>query len=100
MPGRSWKWRDGRARRFSQSRTITLAASAASLLRHRPLLAAPVTVESLGVRRLPKSGRTADDVLAYVGLSVSEIAAAAERLARRDGASPPSGVGETMIASR
>jgi transketolase len=62
--------------------------------------AAPVTVQSLRVQRLPKSGRTADDVLAYVGLSVSDIAAAAERLARRDGASPPRGVGETMIASR
>ena len=49
-------------------------------------LAAPVTVESLGVRRLPKSGRTADDVLGYVGLSVPEIAAAAERLLRPDGA--------------
>jgi len=43
-------------------------------------------VESLGVRHLPKSGRTADDVLGYVGLSVPEIAAAAERLARRSGA--------------
>ena len=49
-------------------------------------LAAPVTVESLGVRHLPKSGRTADDVLGYVGLSVPEIVAAAERLARRSGA--------------
>ncbi len=48
-------------------------------------LAAPVTVESLGVRRIPKSGRTAADVLDYVGLSVPEIAAAAERLARRGG---------------
>jgi transketolase len=46
-------------------------------------LAAPVTVENLGVRRLPKSGRTADDVLDYVGLSVAEIVGAAERLARR-----------------
>ena len=49
-------------------------------------LVAPVTVESLGVRRIPKSGHTADDVLDYVGLSVPEIAAAAERLVRRDGA--------------
>jgi transketolase len=49
------------------------------------VLAAPVTVESLGVRRLPKSGRTADEVLDYVGLSVPEIAAAAERLARSVG---------------
>jgi transketolase len=48
-------------------------------------LAAPVTVESLGVRRLPKSGRTPDDVLGYVGLSVPEIAAAAERLVQRRG---------------
>jgi transketolase len=52
-------------------------------------LAAPVTVESLGVRRIPKSGRTPADVLDYVGLSVPEIAATAERLARRDGAAPP-----------
>jgi transketolase C-terminal domain/subunit len=50
-------------------------------------LAAPVRVESLGVRRIPKSGRTAGDVLDYVGLSVPNIVAAAERLARRDGAS-------------
>jgi transketolase len=48
-------------------------------------LAAPVTVESIGVRRIPKSGRTAADVLDYVGLSVAEIAASAERLARRVG---------------
>jgi len=48
-------------------------------------LAAPVTVESLGVRRIPKSGRTAADVLDYVGLSVAEIAAASERLARSVG---------------
>jgi transketolase len=61
-------------------------------------LAAPVTVESLGVRRIPKSGRTPADVLDYVGLSVSEIAAAAERLAHRDGASPARGVGERMMA--
>ncbi len=46
-------------------------------------LAGPVTVESLGVRRLPKSGRTPDDVLGYVGLSVPDIAAAAERLVQR-----------------
>jgi transketolase len=50
-------------------------------------LAAPVRVESLGVRRIPKSGCTAGDVLDYVGLSVPNIVAAAERLARRDGAS-------------
>ena len=30
-------------------------------------LAAPITVESLGVRRIPKSGRTPADVLDYVG---------------------------------
>jgi transketolase len=46
---------------------------------------APVTLESLGVRRIPKSGRTAADVLDYVGLSVPEIAAVAERLAHRVG---------------
>jgi len=63
-------------------------------------LAAPVTVQSLGVRRIPKSGRTPTDVLDYVGLSVPEIAAAAERLVRRDGASPAQAVGERMIASR
>jgi transketolase len=48
-------------------------------------LPAPIKVESLGVRRIPKSGRSADDVLDYVGLSVPEIAAAAERLARNVG---------------
>jgi transketolase len=37
-------------------------------------------VESMAVRRIPKSGRTADDVLAYVHLSVAEIAARAEGL--------------------
>jgi hypothetical protein len=63
-------------------------------------LATPVTVQNLGVRRIPKSGRTPTDVLDYVGLSVTEIAAAAERLARRDGASPQRGVAEKTIASR
>jgi len=48
-------------------------------------LVAPVTVASLGVRRLPKSGRAAADVLDYVGLSVPQIATAAERLARSPG---------------
>ena len=43
---------------------------------------AGVTVTSLAVRRIPKSGRTADDVLAYVRLSVEDIVIAAERLAR------------------
>jgi transketolase len=61
---------------------------------------APVTVESLGVRRIPKSGRTAADVLDYVGLSVSQIAAAAERLARRDGARPARSLAQEMIGSR
>ncbi len=42
----------------------------------------PVRLESLVVRRIPKSGRRAEDVLAYVGLSVADIAAAAEKLAR------------------
>jgi transketolase len=55
-------------------------------------LALPVTVQSLGVRRIPKSGRTAADVLEYVGLSVPEITAAAERLAQS--------VGRGTIASR
>ena len=57
-------------------------------------------MESLGVRRIPKSGRTAADVLDYVGLSVPEIAAAAERLARRDGVPLARSVGEATIASR
>jgi len=52
------------------------------------------------VRRIPKSGRTAADVLDYVGLSVPEIAAAAERLARRDGVPLARSVGEATIASR
>ena len=37
----------------------------------------------LAVRNIPKSGRTADDVLSYVHLSVPEIVQAAEALARR-----------------
>lgn len=45
-------------------------------------LAAPVTVESLLVRRIPKSGCTVADLPDYVGLSVPEIAAAAEGLVR------------------
>lgn len=47
-------------------------------------LTEPTRVESLRVRQLPKSGRSADDVLGYVGLSVPKIVAAAARLARRD----------------
>jgi transketolase len=39
-----------------------------------------IRVESMAVHRIPKSGRTADDVLAYVHLSVAEIAARAEGL--------------------
>jgi transketolase len=63
-------------------------------------LAAPVTVESLRVRRLPKSGRSADDVLGYVGLSVPKIVDAAERLAgSRHTVSAPR-AGERMIAGR
>jgi transketolase len=41
-----------------------------------------VAVQSLAVRIIPKSGRSADDVLAYVQLSLGDIIAAAERLAR------------------
>ena len=37
----------------------------------------------LAVRNIPKSGRTAEDVLAYVHLSVTEIVQAAETLARQ-----------------
>jgi transketolase len=45
--------------------------------------AAPgVAVKSLAVRVIPKSGRSADDVLAYVQLSLDDIIAAAEQLAR------------------
>lgn len=44
--------------------------------------AAPgVAVQSLAVRIIPKSGRSADDVLAYARLSLGDIIAAAERLA-------------------
>jgi hypothetical protein len=35
------------------------------------------------VRNIPKSGRTADDVLAYVHLSVAEIVQAAKTLTRQ-----------------
>lgn len=48
-------------------------------------LAAPVTVETLPVRRIPKSGCIVADLLDYVGLSVPEIAAAAEGLVRSAG---------------
>jgi transketolase len=40
-------------------------------------------VRSLAVHRIPKSGRTPDDVLAYVHLSVSDIVDAAGELAGR-----------------
>ncbi len=43
---------------------------------------AGITVTSLAVRRIPKSGRTAEDVLGYVRLSVADIVSEAERLAR------------------
>jgi transketolase len=39
-------------------------------------------VHGLAVRNVPKSGRTPDDVLAYVHLAVSDIVAAAAGLAR------------------
>jgi len=39
-------------------------------------------VQALAVRNIPKSGRTAEDVLAYVHLSVDEIVAAAMAAAR------------------
>jgi hypothetical protein len=39
----------------------------------------------LAVRNIPKSGRTADDVLAYVHLSVPEIVQAATTLTRETG---------------
>jgi transketolase len=38
------------------------------------------TIHSLGVRMMPKSGRKADDVLAYVHLTVDEIASTASTL--------------------
>jgi transketolase len=40
-------------------------------------------VRMLAVRNIPKSGRTADDVLAYVHLSVAEIVHAAKTLTRQ-----------------
>jgi transketolase len=40
-------------------------------------------VQMLAVRNMPKSGRTADDVLAYVHLSVAEIVQAARTLTRQ-----------------
>lgn len=40
-------------------------------------------VHMLAVRDIPKSGRTADDVLAYVHLSVVEIVQAAKTLTRQ-----------------
>jgi hypothetical protein len=42
-------------------------------------------VRMLAVRNIPKSGRTADDVLAYVHLSVAEIVQAAKTLTRQRG---------------
>jgi transketolase len=48
-------------------------------------------VRMLAVRNIPKSGRTADDVLAYVHLSVPEIVQAAKTLIRETG---PGGVRE------
>ena len=44
-------------------------------------------VHMLVVRNIPKSGRSADDVLAYVHLSVPEIVQAAKMLTRETGTS-------------
>jgi transketolase len=44
-------------------------------------------VRTLAVRNIPKSGRSADDVLAYVHLSVPEIVQAAKMLTRETGTS-------------
>ncbi len=53
-------------------------------------------VQSLFVRKIPKSGRTPDDVLAYVHLSVPEIARAAMKVA--EGAiEGPSGNSATRV---
>jgi hypothetical protein len=41
---------------------------------------AGVRIKMMTANRIPKSGRSADDVLAYVSLSVGDIAAEAERL--------------------
>jgi len=49
----------------------------------------------LAVRNIPKSGRTADDVLAYVHLSVAEIVQAAKTLTRQ-----PAGALLTMSGLR
>jgi transketolase C-terminal domain/subunit len=86
MPSRSWEWHGTPAQRSSWSRTITWAGLGSDLAEASAALAAPFTVQNLGVRRIPKSGRTAADVLDYLGLSVQEIAAVAERLARRQSA--------------
>ena len=40
------------------------------------------TIQSMCVRTMPKSGRSADDVLAYVGLAVDDIVTRATSLAR------------------
>src|SRR5258707_4453640 len=45
-------------------------------------------VRMLAVRNIPNSGRTADDVLAYVHVSVGEIVQAAKALAGRAGPAP------------
>ena len=85
MPSRSWKWRGSARAAVLAVEDNYVGGLGSELAEASAALAAPVTVESLGVRRIPKSGRTADDVLDYVGLSVPEIAAAAERLARSVG---------------
>jgi transketolase len=51
-------------------------AEAAAMQAEAPL------VRSLAVHRMPKSGRSPDDVLSYVNLSVSDIVAAAREAAR------------------
>ena len=45
----------------------------------------PPRVHSMTVRRFPKSGRSPEDLLAYVGLSEDDIVATAASLASRDG---------------
>jgi hypothetical protein len=44
-------------------------------------------VGMLALRNIPKSGRTADDLLAFVHLSLPEIVQAAETLTRETGTS-------------
>jgi transketolase len=68
--------------RSSRSKTATSAASQASLQRRLRRVRTHPRIRSLTVHRMPKSGRTPDDVRGYVDLSIPDLVAAVTATAR------------------